>query len=183
MAQDNATPDRKAALVVIAVTVALLPAVGVALENGGSWEHFLLKLINPDTFMLFLFTGGILQALCIIYDIISFAIVQIGRLCGWMAASVRFLGRWMANCAASKNPEGPLRARLLARCRPRAAAPGLLSLGRRQGRDGAGGVAAQQHRPHAAEPARRQLRGRQGCDGAGGGAAQQHRQLQGPARG
>ena len=64
--------------------------------------------------MLFLFTGGILQALCIIYDIISFAIVQIGRLCGWMAASVRFLGRWMANCAASKNPEGPLRARLLA---------------------------------------------------------------------
>ena len=96
MAQDNATPDRKAALVVIAVTVALLPAVGVALENGGSWEHFLLKLINPDTFMLFLFTGGILQALCIIYDIISFAIVQIGRLCGWMAASVRFLGRWMA---------------------------------------------------------------------------------------
>ena len=111
--QARRTLDRKLALGLIAVIVALWPAISVALENGGSCEHFLQKLINPDTFKLCLFTGVILQALCIIYDIISFAIVQIGRLCGWMAASVRFLGRWMANCAASKNPEGSLR-RLLA---------------------------------------------------------------------
>ena len=107
--QARRTLDRKLALGLIAVIVALWPAISVALENGGSCEHFLQKLINPDTFKLCLFTGVILQALCIIYDIISFAIVQIGRLCGWLAASVRSLGRWMANCAASKNPEGSLR--------------------------------------------------------------------------